>query len=154
MTVDQTLNVRPVVIPTIRARIFSALSVLLAALVVLQIFVASTGLFTIAHQLDNGHSYGVAAWNDSSYWGIHFMNAFAITIVILLMVGAGFLARVSGRLKKLTGLLFGLLVLQAALGFVPWPAPLAALHVLNAFVMLAVTLYVVREGWAFGRSAR
>jgi hypothetical protein len=129
------------------------LSALLALLVIVQVFVAGSGVFVMAHQLDNGQNYSVGAWTSSAYWGIHFVNALAITVVMLLMLGASFLAGLSGRTKRFTGLLFGLLVLQALLGFIPWPAPISALHVLNAFVMLAVALYVARENWAFGGPA-
>jgi hypothetical protein len=132
------------------ARVYSGLSVLLVLLIIVQIFVASSGLFTMAHQLDNNQNYSVAQWNDSAYWGIHFFNAFAITIVILLMLGTSFLAKLSFEVKRLTGILVGLLVLQAILGFIPWPAPISALHVLNAFAMFAVAGYLLRRSWAFG----
>jgi hypothetical protein len=135
------------------ARIYSGLSALLVLLVIVQILVAGSGLFTMAHQLDNSQSYSVAQWNDSPYWGIHFFNAFAIAVAILLMLGISFLARLSGEAKRLTGILTGLLVLQGILGFIPWPAPIAALHVLNAFAMLAVAGYMLRRNWAFGRRA-
>jgi multisubunit Na+/H+ antiporter MnhB subunit len=72
------------------ARIYSVLSALLVLLVLVQIFVASSGLFTMAHQLDNNQSYSVAQWNSSAYWGIHFFNAIVITLVILLMLGTSF----------------------------------------------------------------
>jgi hypothetical protein len=153
MSVNETEVAGRVAPSSIRARIYSVLAAVLALLVIVQVFVAGSGVFTMAHQLDNGQSYSVAAWNSSSYWGIHFVNALAITVVTLLMLGASFLAGLSGRTKRFTGLLLGLLVLQAVLGFIPWPAPIAALHVLNAFVMLAVALYVTRENWAFGRPA-
>jgi heme A synthase len=107
----------------------------------------------MAHQLDNGQNYTVSSWNTSAYWPIHFFNALAITLVILLLLGASFLAQLPGRTKRFTGLLFGLLVLQAVLGFIPWPAPISALHVFNAFVMLGVAVFVTRENWAFGRPA-
>jgi hypothetical protein len=139
--------------PSIRARIFSVLSALLVLLVIVQIFVAASGLFVMAHQLDNGQNYTVSSWNTSAYWPIHFFNALAITLVILLLLGASFLAQLPGRTKRFTGLLFGLLVLQAVLGFIPWPAPISALHVFNAFVMLGVAVFVTRENWAFGRPA-
>jgi hypothetical protein len=138
----------------IRARIYSALTAVLGLLLVVQIFVAGSGVFVMAHQLDDGHSYSVSAWNSSGYWGIHFFNAILIALVMLLMLGASFLARLSGRTKRFTGLLLGLLVLQAVLGMIPWPAPISALHVLNAFAMLALALYVTRENWAFGWPAR
>jgi heme A synthase len=107
----------------------------------------------MAHQLDNNQSYSVAQWNNSTYWGIHFINAFVITLVILLMLGTSFLAKLSTEVKRPTSILFGLLVLQAVLGFIPWPAPIAALHVLNAFAMLGVAGYLMRRTWAFGRRA-
>lgn len=142
-----------VTVPTARlgARVYSGLSALLVLLVLVQILVASTGLFTMAHQLDNNQSYSVAQWNNSAYWGIHFVNAFAIALVILLMLATGFLAKLSGEVKRLTSILAGLLVLQAILGFIPWPAPISALHVLNAFAMFAVAGYLMRRTWAFGR---
>jgi hypothetical protein len=135
------------------ARIYSGLSALLVLLLFVQIFVASSGLFTMAHQLDNNQNYSVSQWNDSAYWGIHFLNAFAIAAVILIMLGTTFLARLSVEVKRLTGILAGLLVLQGILGFIPWPAPISALHVLNAFAMLAVAGYMLRRDWAFGGRA-
>jgi hypothetical protein len=142
-------------IPTasLGARIYSGLSALAVLLLVVQIFVAAAGLFTMAHQLDNNQSYTVSDWNNSSYWGIHFINALAIAVVILLMLGAAFLARRSAQVKRQTGVLVGLLVLQAILGFIPLPAPISALHVLNAFAMLGVAGDLVRRNWAFGRRA-
>jgi hypothetical protein len=133
------------------ARIYSGLSALLVLLVTVQIFVAASGLFTMAHQLDNNQNYSVAQWNDSAYWGIHFFNAFAIAAVILLMLVDSFIAKLSAEVKRMTGILAGLLVLQAILGFIPWPAPISALHVLNAFAMLGVAGYMLRRSWAFGR---
>jgi hypothetical protein len=153
MSVNETVAAGRVAASSIGARIYSVLSAVLALLVIVQVFVAGIGVFTMARQLDNGQNYSVAAWNTSASWGIHFFNALAITVVMLLLLGASFLPGLSGRTRKFTGLLFGLLVLQAVLGFIPWPAPISALHVLNAFALLAVALYVVRENWAFGRPA-
>jgi hypothetical protein len=153
MSVNETVVAGRGTTPSIRARIFSVLSALLALLIVIQVFVAASGLFVLAHQLDNGQNYTVSSWNNSAYWSIHFVNALAITVVLLLLLGASFLAQLSGRTKRFTGLLLGLLVLQAVLGFIPWPAPISALHVFNAFVMLGVAGYVTRENWAFGRPA-
>jgi hypothetical protein len=136
---------------SVRSRVYSGLSTLLTLLVIVQVFVAGAGVFTMAHQLDDGHSYTADAWNNSVYWGLHFFNAVAITLVMLLMLGTSFLTRLPARTKKFTGLLLGLLVLQAVLAMIPWPAPVAALHVLNAFALLAVALFVTRENWAFGQ---
>jgi hypothetical protein len=140
--------------PSVGARVYSGLAVLVTVLLVVQIFVAGGGLFAMARQLDAGQSYSVASWNNSGYWGVHFLNALAILVVMLLLLGVSFLARLPGRTRRFTGILLGLLVLQAVLGFVPWPAPIAALHVLNAFAMLAMALFVTRENWAFGGPAR
>jgi hypothetical protein len=135
------------------ARVYSGLSILAALLLLVQIFVAAGGLFTMAHQLDNNQNYTVSQWNNSAYWGIHFFNALAIALVILLMLGAAFLAKLSTQVKRQTGVLAGLLILQGILGFIPWPAPIAALHVLNAFAMLGVAGDLVRRNLAFGRRA-
>lgn len=135
------------------ARIYSGLSALLVLLVIVQIMVAASGLFAMAHQLDNNQSYTVAQWNNSPYWGLHFFNAFAIALVILVMLGTSYLAKLSMQVKRMTGILAGLLVLQGILGFIPWPAPISALHVLNAFAMLGVAGYLLRTGWGFGRRA-
>jgi hypothetical protein len=137
--------------PSVGARIYSGLSILMSILLVVQIFVAGGGLFTVAHQLDGGQSYSVASWNNNGYWGIHFLNAVVILLVMLLLLGVSFLARLPSRTRRFTGILLGLLVLQAVLGFIPWPAPIAALHVLNAFAMLAMALFITRENWAFDR---
>lgn len=131
--------------------VYSGLSALLVLLLTVQIFVAGSGLFTIAHQLDNNQGYSVSQWNNSSYWGIHFINALAIAAVILLMLGTAFLAKLSVEVKRMTGILAGLLILQGILGFIPWPAPISALHVFNGFAMLAVAGYLMRRSWAFGR---
>jgi hypothetical protein len=139
--------------PSVGARVYSGLSVLVSVLLVVQIFVAGGGLFTMARQLDGGQSYSVASWNNSGYWGVHFLNALAIVVVMLVLLGVSFLARLPGRTRRFTGILLGLLVLQAVLGFITWPAPIAALHVLNAFAMLAMALFVTRENWAFGGPA-
>lgn len=130
-------------------RVYSVLSVLLVLLVIFQILVAGGGLFTMAHQLDNNQSYTVDQWNNSAYWGLHFFNALAITLVILLMLVFAFVGRLSTQVKRFSGVLLGLLVLQGILGFIPWPAPIAALHVLNAFAILAVAGFVLRSNWAF-----
>lgn len=134
------------------SKVFSVLAAILVLLVVVQILVAGAGLFSMAHQLDNNESYTVSQWNSSAYWGIHFFNALAIAAVMLLMLGTSFLARMSSQVKRSTGILIGLLILQGILGFIPWPAPVAALHVLNAMAILGVAGYLARTTWAFGSS--
>lgn len=136
---------------SIGAQVYSALAALSVLLIVVQVFVAGSGLFTMAHQLDGNQAYTVSQWNNSAYWAIHFFNAVGITVVILAMLGTAFAAKLNAA-KRLTAILFGLLVLQAILGFIPWPAPIAALHVLNAFAMLALAGTLARQHWAFGRS--
>ena len=150
MSVNETVAVGAVARPGVGARVYAVLSALLSLLVIVQVFLAGSGVFTMARQLDADKSYSSAAWNNSAYWGLHFFNAIAIALVILLMLGASFLARLPGRTRRFTGILLGLFVLQAVLGLIPWPVPIAALHVLNAFAILAVALYLTRENWAFG----
>ena len=144
---------RPAASTGLGTRVFSVLAALLVLLIVVQILVAGGGLFTMAHQLDGNQPYTVSQWNDSAYWGIHFFNAFAIAIVILAMLATAFVAKLGTQAKRLTGVLVGLLVLQGILGFIPWPAPVASLHVLNAFAMFALAGTLARD-WSFGRRRR
>lgn len=145
-----TTGPSPIVTGSMWLRVFSILSVLLVLLIVVQIFVAGGGLFTMAHQLDNNQTYTVGQWNSSAWWGIHFFNALAIAVVILLMLAASFIGRLPDHAKRFSGILVGLLVLQGILGFIPWPAAISALHVLNAFAMLAASGFVMRQNWTFG----
>ena len=152
MAISEPVAVRSVATTGLGARVFSVLSAVLVLLVVVQIFVAGAGLFTMAHQLDDGQAYTVNSWNNSAYWAIHFFNAFAIALVILVMLGTAFAARLSSNVKRLCGVLLGLLVLQGILGFLPWPAFISALHVLNAFAIFGVAGAAMRENWAFRRA--
>lgn len=136
---------------SVTARIYTAVTVLLAAAVVFQLYVAGAGLFTMADQLDDNRAYSPSAFNDSTYWGLHFFNALFILLVILILVAMSFIARKPARTKWLTGLLVLLFAIQATLGFFPIVASVAALHVINAFVIFSVALLLVWTNWAFGR---
>lgn len=136
---------------SITARIYTAVSVLLAAAVVFQLYVAGAGVFTMADHLDSNKAYSPSAFNSSAYWGLHFLNALFILLVIMILVAMSFVARKPARTKWLTGLLVLLFAIQATLGLFPIVASVAALHVINAFVILGVVLLLVWTNWAFGR---
>ncbi len=78
----------------------------------------------------------------------------AVPLTILVMIGLAFGARHASRVKWLTAALFGLMVIQfvlAGLAFLGNAAlsALAGLHGLNALAIVALSVYLVRECWAF-----
>src|SRR5215472_7165759 len=85
------------------ARVFFGLNVLVMLLILIQIFVAGAGLFTMAHQLDNNQNYTVDQWNNSVYWGLHFFNAIAIGVLIIVLVAMAFIAKLGPMQKRLSG---------------------------------------------------
>ncbi|HEX4214407.1 MAG TPA: DUF6220 domain-containing protein [Candidatus Dormibacteraeota bacterium] len=129
------------------ARVYSVVSVVLTLLILAQFFVAGLGVFTI---MDASNPTTGSSASDS-YWGLHFFNAFAILLVMLVLVGVSFLARKPRRTRLLTALLVLLILLQAVLAFVSIP-PISAFHILNALLILGVTAYLVIRNWAFGRA--
>ena len=76
-----------------------------------------------------------------------------IPLTMLVMIGLAFGARHSGRVKWMTAGLFGLMVIQALLGFFGGlqstvGSAIAGLHGLNAMAIVALKFYLLRATWA------
>jgi hypothetical protein len=136
-------------VATVWDRVYSIVSVVLSVLLLAQFLFAGLGVFTIVDETGSGKSAARALADADAFWGLHFVNALLVTVVMLVLIGASFAARKPRRTTGLTALLVPLIVLQGALAFTPLPA-VAALHVINALVILALALYLVRRSWAFG----
>jgi Family of unknown function (DUF6220) len=117
--------------------IYAGLAHLFAALIVVQLFLAGLGAFTTVHnkKFDD---------NNFAAHGLVGTVMVAVALVILLVAVAG---RWSPMATRLSGSLFGLMVVQALLGGAGADsAPvLGGLHVLNAAVITAVTYLMIRE---------
>jgi hypothetical protein len=72
----------------------------------------------------------------------------------LVLVALSFGARLSWRMKGLTGLLFALMLIQAVIPYPPLPAWMSALHGVNALLLVALTVYLGVRNWAFRGAPR
>jgi hypothetical protein len=113
---------------------------LFAGLLVVQFFLAGLGAFTTIHnkQFKDSNFDAHAALGT-------LLVVFALVIVIVALMG-----RWSPRATRLSGLLFGLMIVQSILGGVGADdAPVVGgLHVVNALVIVGVTYALVRESRA------
>jgi hypothetical protein len=154
MSVHPASNTSGVVVaasrPTVWARVYSIVSAVLGVLLLAQFLFAGLAVFTIMDESGSGTAAARSLSDADTFWGLHFFNALLIALAILVLVGMAFAARKPRRTTLLTALFVPLYILQAVLAFTPL-APVSAVHVLNALVILALAGYVVRSNWAFGR---
>jgi hypothetical protein len=108
-----------------------------AALLVVQLFLAGLGAFTTIHD---------KRFKDSNF-DAHAALGSLLVLVGLVIVIVALIGRWSPRALRLSGALFGLMIVQMLLaGFGASDAPvLGGLHVVNAVVIVGVTYALVRE---------
>ena len=109
---------------------YAVLSSVLAAGVLLQVFFAGMGAF-------------------GADWSYHVTLAHFLEPMPLLMVPAGFVGRLPWVLRLLPLGIVVLIGAQYALAHVAVPA--AALHPVNGFLILLVSLYIARRSWKLVR---
>ncbi len=122
-------------------------------MVVLQIAFAGYGAFYAAHKLeDEGSSITDKTFEDG--FGIHIGFGYLLWLAVMVFLVIGVIAGVGKwRLGK-HGVLALLLTLQILLAWFGGSVPaIGALHPLNAFVILALSLSIVWDGWQ-ARKAR
>jgi hypothetical protein len=116
-------------------------------MVVLQIAFAGYGAFYAAHKLeDEGSSITDKTFEDG--FGIHIGFGYLLWLAVMVFLVIGVIAGVGKwRLGK-HGVLALLLTLQILLAWFGGSVPaIGALHPLNAFVILALSLSIVWDGW-------
>jgi Family of unknown function (DUF6220) len=121
-------------------RFHSGLAHLFAGLLVVQFFLAGLGAFTTIHDKH---------FKDSNF-DAHAALGSLLVLVALVIAIVAVIGRWSPGAMRWSGLLFGLMILQALLaGFGADDAPvIGGLHVVNAIVIVAVTYVIVRESRA------
>jgi hypothetical protein len=116
--------------------IYAGLFWVISAAVVVQFFLAGWGVFAFS---------GLAAFDP------HRVLGDLIGIAILIGLPLAFAARVPWRTTGLNFGLFVLMVIQSVLAFAPQRA-IAALHVVNAVLILGLTVALTREATTIARS--
>lgn len=117
--------------------LFVGLSGLLVAGLFVQIFLAGLGVFESPGRFATHRDFG-----------------YTLELLPVLMVLAGLVAGIQRRLVGLTVLIFGLFLVQSLLIGLWADAPMvAALHPVNGFLILLLSIVVARAAWA-ARSGR
>jgi len=141
-------------------RAYSIAGVILLALLGLQFYLIAAAAWSVwGATPSSGEPTSAEVFSGfklgDTFANLHTANgSLLIPLTILVMIGLSFGARHAARVKWLTAALFGLMVIQAFLGFfgsvqTTAGSALAGLHGLNAMALVGLTLYLVRGNWAF-----
>jgi hypothetical protein len=135
---------------------YSVVGVLLIVEFFAQFYFIAGAIFTIAAKADEKSATVIqgAVHDADKFAGLHAMNGtLVIPITILVLVALSFAARLSKRAKVLTGLLVLLFVIQYSLAIAGFAGVtlVAALHGVNALLLVGLGLYLAVTQWAFGR---
>jgi len=128
-------------------------SMVVLVMVILQIGFAGYGAFYAAHKLeDEGSSITDKTFEDG--FGLHIGFGYVVWLAVIVLVAIGVIAGVGRwRLGK-HGVLALLLTLQILLAWTGGSVPaVGALHPLNAFVILGLTISIVWDGWQARKAA-
>lgn len=145
-------------------RAYSIAAVLLMVLLVLQLYLIAAAAWSVWGATPNvGSPTSAEIFSGfklgDSFASLHAINGtFVIPITILVMIGLAFGARHLARVKWLTAALFGLMVVQFFLGFFGGAqtaagSAVAGLHGVNAMAIVGLSIYLLRETWAFRSEA-
>ena len=128
-------------------------SMVVLVMVILQIGFAGYGAFYAAHKLsDEGSSITDKTFEDG--FGLHIGFGYVVWLAVIVLLAIGVIAGVGRwRLGK-HGVLALLLTLQILLAWTGGSVPaVGALHPLNAFVILGLTISIVWDGWQARKAA-
>ena len=142
-------------------RAYSIAGVALMAELVLQFYLIAAAAWSVwGATPDSGSPTKAQIFSGfqlgDGFASLHAINGtFVIPLTMLVLIGLAFGARSTARVKWLTAALFGLMVIQSFLGFfgaaqTAAGSAVAGLHGVNAMVIVALTIYLVRATWAFG----
>jgi uncharacterized protein DUF6220 len=118
---------------------------LVFAAVVLQVGFAGYGAFYAANKVDDG-PIDEDKFNDG--FGLHLGVGYLIVLLGLVLLILALAGRVRGRMLGLTGLLFGLLILQVLLAWFSYGVPVIGFfHPVNALAIFALSGYLASTEW-------
>ena len=118
-------------------KLHGGLAHLFAGLIVLQFFLAGWGAFTTVHN---------KKFNDNNF-GPHGLVGTLLVLIALVIALMAVIGRWSPTATKLSGALFGLMIVQFILGVsgAGTSPVLGGLHAVNALLVTAVTYLLVRN---------
>ena len=126
---------------------------LLFAAIVIQVGLAGYGAFYAANKLDGeGATIDEDVFFDG--FGIHAGVGYLVVLLGLVFLILAFAGRVRGRQLQLTGLLFGLLIVQVLLAWFGFEVPaIGFFHPVNALVIFLISGWLAMTEWRGGAGA-
>jgi len=131
---------------------YSVFGALLMLQVFLQLYFIAGAIFTIVNANDNAKDVFLAYKNADRFASLHVANGYLIGFTILFMVAFSVASRYPWRTTIMTAVLWVLVAVQSVLAHTPLAA-LAALHGINALLIIGLGGYLTGTNWAFGRRA-
>jgi uncharacterized membrane protein YhaH (DUF805 family) len=128
-------------------------SIVVMVMIAIQIGLAGYGAFYATHKLeDDGSSITDKVFEDG--FGLHIGFGYIVFLATLVLLVLGVIAGIGKwRLGK-HGLLALLLFIQVQLAWFGGSVPaIGALHPLNAFLILGISIAIVMEGWQARKTA-
>jgi hypothetical protein len=133
-------------------RAYSGFGALLMVQVFLQLYFIAGAIFTIFNANDNAKDVFLAFKNADRFASLHVANGYLIGFTILFMLAFSFASRYPWRTTIMTAVLWVLVAVQSVLAHTPLAA-LAALHGINALLIIGLGGYLTGTNWAFDRRA-
>ncbi len=124
------------------------------AMVVVQIGLAGYGAFFVANKLeDEGSTINDDVFMDG--FGLHAGFGYLVILSGLVLMVIGLIAGIGRWRLGRHGLLFLLLFIQLWLAWIGFavPFPVGFLHPINAFLILALISWIVRDEWQRRKAA-
>ncbi len=124
------------------------------AMVVVQIGLAGYGAFFVANKLeDEGSTINDDVFMDG--FGLHAGFGYLVILSGLVLMVIGLIAGIGKWRLGRHGLLFLLLFIQLWLAWIGFavPFPVGFLHPINAFLILALISWIVRDEWQRRKAA-
>lgn len=130
-------------------------SMVVLAMVVVQIGLAGYGAFFVANKLeDEGSTINDDVFMDG--FGLHAGFGYLVILSGLVLMVIGLIAGIGKWRLGRHGLLFLLLFIQLWLAWIGFavPFPVGFLHPINAFLILALISWIVRDEWQRRKAAQ
>ena len=120
------------------AALYAVAASLLVVGLVLQVFLAGLGVF-----------------DDPTFFLTHRDTGYTLELVALVVIVLAAVARAGRAQIGIAALIFGLFLLQSVFIVMRTSAPaVAALHPVNGFLILLLSIVLARRAWAFARASR
>ncbi len=118
--------------------------------IVIQVGLAGYGAFYVANKVDGeGKTVDEDTFFDG--FGAHAGIGYLVVLLTLIFLILAFAGRVRGRQLQLTGLLFGLMVVQVLLAWFGFEVPaIGFFHPVNALVLFTLSGWLALTEWRGG----